>query len=332
MRVKICFLCLFGLFFFGCREKFPYPVGTFPEDLPINIAELNSEFDEMNSDYIPPYLTLDLNFIYSSNAKNLGVDFDLEPRSLVFTWDKELGKFSYAASKNYPESQVTINRLLEVNSECNERGPYSFGGRLFFSQDCAGFAHIFGSSFRNTDSFNQVEADIYRLQLFEESVNEMYPSFFGHSYREVKGSRQVIAEKFLFSADIDGRFDIYEIALRSDLDPLEFLTSGMTKSINKLAINTPSNDHMPFVYGDLLVFSSDRPGGFGGYDLYYSLKTADGWEEPVNFGPKINSEFDEFRPVVSDAVDFSNRLMIFSSNRPGGMGGFDLYFVGIEKF
>ncbi|GAA0877730.1 hypothetical protein GCM10009119_06980 [Algoriphagus jejuensis] len=305
----------------------------FPNNQAINLVELNSEFDEMNSDYNPPSLTLDLNFIFSSNAENMGADFDLEPRSLVFTWDKELGRFSYAASKNYPESQVTINRLLEVNSECNERGPYSFGGRLFFSQDCAGTARIFGSSFRDGESFNEVVADITPLQLFRENVNEMYPSFFGHSYREVEGiGRQVTAEKFLFSADIDGRFDIYEIALRSDLDPLEFLTSGMTKSINKLAINTPSNDHMPFVYGDLLVFSSDRPGGLGGYDLYYSLKTADGWDEPVNFGPKINSEFNEFRPVVSDAVDFSNRVMIFSSNRPGGLGGFDLYFVGIEKF
>jgi hypothetical protein len=81
----------------------------------------------------------------------------------------------------------------------------------------------------------------------------------------------------------------------------------------------------------LLVFSSDRPGGFGGYDLYYSQKTSNGWTEPVNFGPKINSEFDEYRPVVSDHPDFANRLMIFSSNRPGGLGGFDLYFVGIPK-
>ncbi|MEB2785365.1 hypothetical protein [Algoriphagus persicinus] len=89
---------------------------------------------------------------------------------------------------------------------------------------------------------------------------------------------------------------------------------------------------MPFVYADLLVFSSDRPGGFGGYDLYYSHKTGDGWSEPVNFGPKINSEFDEFRPIVSDSWEFSNQVMIFSSNRPGGLGGFDLYFVGIPKF
>ncbi|WP_075350432.1 PD40 domain-containing protein [Algoriphagus marinus] len=79
-------------------------------------------------------------------------------------------------------------------------------------------------------------------------------------------------------------------------------------------------------------FASDRPGGLGGFDLYYSFKTASGWSDPVNFGPSINSAQDEYRPVVSDHPDFSNRLMIFSSNRPGGLGGFDLYYVGILKF
>lgn len=82
----------------------------------------------------------------------------------------------------------------------------------------------------------------------------------------------------------------------------------------------------------MLVFSSDRPGGLGGYDLYYSFKTGEGWTEPENFGPSVNSEYDEFWPVVSDSWEFSNQLMIFSSNRPGGLGGFDLYFTGIPKF
>ncbi|MFV8227119.1 hypothetical protein ACNKXV_14305, partial [Christiangramia aquimixticola] len=84
--------------------------------------------------------------------------------------------------------------------------------------------------------------------------------------------------------------------------------------------------------GDLLVFASDRPGGYGGYDLYYSKKTVSGWSEPVNLGPQINSVHDEYRPVVSSYPEFANQLMIFSSNRPGEMGGFDLYFVGIPKF
>ena len=55
------------------------------------------------------------------------------------------------------------------------------------------------------------------------------------------------------------------------------------------------------------------------------------WSDPINFGEKINTEYDEFRPIVRPQWDFSNDLMLFSSNRPGGKGGFDLYYVGIDK-
>jgi hypothetical protein len=80
-----------------------------------------------------------------------------------------------------------------------------------------------------------------------------------------------------------------------------------------------------------MVFASDRPGGYGGYDLWYSIYGEGGWSQPVNFGPAINTASDEFRPVVVLAPDFTNDLMILSSNRPGSLGGFDLYYVGIPK-
>ena len=80
-----------------------------------------------------------------------------------------------------------------------------------------------------------------------------------------------------------------------------------------------------------MVFTSDRPGGYGGYDLYYSFYNGNEWGEPINFGEDINTAYDEFRPVAVQVYEFKNDLMIFSSNRPGGMGGYDLYYVGIDK-
>jgi hypothetical protein len=88
-----------------------------------------------------------------------------------------------------------------------------------------------------------------------------------------------------------------------------------------------SNDKCPSITRNLLVFTSDRPGGYGGYDLYYSTYTGNGWSLPVNFGTKINSEYDEYRPITFSFNGFD--LMIFSSNRTGGKGGFDLYAVKI---
>lgn len=84
-----------------------------------------------------------------------------------------------------------------------------------------------------------------------------------------------------------------------------------------------------------MVFVSDREGGYGGFDLWYSYYNNGVWSEPVNFGEKINSEYNEYRPVAFTAMQGyqSNNfdVMIFSSDRPGGKGGFDLYVVKIDN-
>jgi len=85
------------------------------------------------------------------------------------------------------------------------------------------------------------------------------------------------------------------------------------------------DDRMPWISKDGLriVFSSNRPGGYGGYDLYFAdrdPKTGK-WSLPVNAGPKINSEADEISPSFSP----DRGMLFFSSNREGGLGHFDIY-------
>ena len=80
-----------------------------------------------------------------------------------------------------------------------------------------------------------------------------------------------------------------------------------------------------------MVFTSNRAGGYGGYDLYYSKFVSGKWLKPVNFGAKINTSADEYRPIIRREEGFDNDFMIFSSNKAGGLGGFDLYYVGIDK-
>lgn len=86
-----------------------------------------------------------------------------------------------------------------------------------------------------------------------------------------------------------------------------------------------------FNHTEVMVFASDHEGGFGGFDLWYSVYNGQNWLTPVNMGGDINTEYDEYRLVVvsTEGQGFLNDLMIFSSNRPGGKGGFDLYYAGI---
>lgn len=79
--------------------------------------------------------------------------------------------------------------------------------------------------------------------------------------------------------------------------------------------------------GDTLYFSSNRAGGFGGFDIYMSVKTITGWSNPVNLGNKVNTPFDEISPFVSE----NGKQLFFSSNGHRSMGGFDLCLSGYEN-
>lgn len=71
---------------------------------------------------------------------------------------------------------------------------------------------------------------------------------------------------------------------------------------------------------EVLFFSSNMPGGFGGYDLYYADRINDEtYSRPVNLGPMINSGADEETPF------YLNGKLYFSSNGLPGLGGFDIF-------
>lgn len=73
--------------------------------------------------------------------------------------------------------------------------------------------------------------------------------------------------------------------------------------------------------GDTLFFSSNRAGGFGGFDIYYSIKIGNSWGIPQNMGSSINTPKDDDYPnIMSDGKTF-----YFASEGYNGMGGFDIY-------
>lgn len=73
--------------------------------------------------------------------------------------------------------------------------------------------------------------------------------------------------------------------------------------------------------GDRIYFASDRPGGFGGLDIYYVEKQGDDFGDPVNLGATINSDMDEIFPFIH-----ADGTLFFSSNGWEGEGGLDLYY------
>ena len=71
-----------------------------------------------------------------------------------------------------------------------------------------------------------------------------------------------------------------------------------------------------------LYFSSNRPGGYGGLDIYRATKDSKGaWSNVKNLGPKINTEVDDDGPFI----DYDGATLYFSSRGRKGMGGFDVF-------
>ncbi|PCJ67599.1 MAG: hypothetical protein COA58_00240 [Bacteroidetes bacterium] len=75
--------------------------------------------------------------------------------------------------------------------------------------------------------------------------------------------------------------------------------------------------------GKTLYFSSDVSTGTGGYDLYVSHLTSDGWNTPTNLGSNINTSGNEVFPMQKDMVD--GKVLYFSTDGRPGYGGLDIF-------
>lgn len=79
--------------------------------------------------------------------------------------------------------------------------------------------------------------------------------------------------------------------------------------------------------GNLLFFVSDRPGGYGGYDIYFSVRNSNGvWQKALNAGKIINTVTDEKTPFLHP----DNKTLYFASRGFTGLGGYDIHITHLK--
>jgi outer membrane protein OmpA-like peptidoglycan-associated protein len=142
------------------------------------------------------------------------------------------------------------------------------------------------------------------------------------------------------------------------------LNGSFRYNSDEYSVGHPSIDKA----GKILYFASDMPGGYGKSDIYFSVLSNGQWSKPFNLGPKINTEGNEFFPFISNdglgaldiyfsvpeqgifssienmgypvnsskddfglALDSTGVKGYFASNRSGGKGDDDLYFMKIKR-
>ena len=126
------------------------------------------------------------------------------------------------------------------------------------------------------------------------------------------------------SAELESGIALQERISAAGLSGLEKFTWSEPVNLGS-PVNTSAIEIMPTLSQDerSLYFVSDRDGGLGGTDIWVSRrKSIDSpWETPVNLGAVVNTPGNEADPALSS----DGRRLFFSSNRPGGHRGLDIY-------
>ena len=95
-------------------------------------------------------------------------------------------------------------------------------------------------------------------------------------------------------------------------------------------INSPYADHCLYFWGpdwEVAYWTSTRPGGYGGNDIWMSERVDGEWTEAVNLGPDVNSAASDHHSLPSE----DGRSLYVTSGRDGGVGGEDIYVTTREE-
>jgi hypothetical protein len=124
------------------------------------------------------------------------------------------------------------------------------------------------------------------------------------------------------SKDLTGG-DIYESSLELNRFGVPVILNTNVNSeeyVETSACYSPDNN--------TIFFSSNRPGGYGGKDLYMMKKLPNGkWGTPFNLGSKINTPYNEDAPFVHP----SGAVLFFSSEGHRNMGGYDIFKSNFDE-
>lgn len=221
-------------------------------------------------------------------------------------------------------TDVNIKNVAELNSPYPEfTSNLSIDGKLLF--------------FTSRREWPNGESDAYRDRKFNFPTEDAYfstndggtfqqPTRIKNSnpaYNESHITLSVDEREMIFYSDSTGAGDLYTANVARDLSSPR-LENGLQPANTEFweTHAVTSQDH------NTVYFVSDRPGGFGGRDIYKSVKGADGnWSPAINLGTPINTKYDEDAPFLS----FDETILYFANNGPTSIGGFDIFYSKLES-
>ena len=247
--------------------------------------------------------------------------------------DKELGEY-FAASCEFAVEALSQERDFELNlfgvsSRNTDFGCFIYKNKIIFSSFRPDFKrNISGTATSSFDDHkcqfyiadNDFKSDVNDMQFLlkdEEETYNMGPIHYAtsapicaitkHNFRD--GEKQIFASDlelglYLAEVELDGSF--------RNIVPFPHNEVGYATGFGTL---NPK--------GNILYFSSNRPGGQGGFDIYVSYFKNGKWTYPSNLGPQINTDGNEITPF------FDGETLYYSSDFTTGIGGLDVFSTSV---
>jgi hypothetical protein len=321
-QISILFLVLLLI---GCKK--PYKYDIIVTETATNLENLNSEFDDYNSDLPYPHTLSDIYF--SSNRNSQGSNFDIIGGRLQFSYHKDDDILNLEISVGAPRESNLL--FPKINTSFDELGPHSYVYANYIYDNYARMDMLFLYANNSDDNFkikfveltsilyssNSKVSDPITLGQINEKGDNLYPS--------IGADRTKL---YFCSNRNDSHFSIYSATYSSEITKQSLIDDNIIEIRKEEILNSNYDDKCPYIYGNFMVFASNRDGNF---DIWYSKFKNNQWSEPMKFGEEINSTtYNEYRPVVFNVLGYN--LMVFSSDRFGGKGGYDLYIVKIDKY
>lgn len=354
---------------------FSFEKYSFSQDIPQNKKKLqklayeyfnNEEFskalplllklDTLSPDNFEVKYYIGACYLNTSNNKTKGIPYleyaiekggNLLP-SVVFY---DLGTL-YHLNYQFDEAIKSFNRFIEVYSKTEPR--FASANRMITM--CNNAKDIYSAPIQteiynignpiNTDNSETtpfISADeeiIYFTRSFSKTYEQMDIEFLKKIYCSVLQNKKwqepfeiVITSPIeggqISLAGISPDGEILYVSIGSDVSADIYscrIINGKVSKFNKLPeiINSPSWEGKISITPDEqeMYFSSNRPGGFGGKDIYKVTKDESGnWSNLQNLGPSVNTEYDEDVPFIHP----NNKTLYFSSNGHNTMGGYDIF-------
>ncbi|HEY8403779.1 MAG TPA: OmpA family protein [Flavobacteriales bacterium] len=187
---------------------------------------------------------------------------------------------------------------------------------------------------KKTTTYNEDSIEVFYTDLFisradgkggylpaeplKGDVNGFYNE--GHATVSSDGQTMYYTANLIKKSGKNTKVDEYKLGIF-----IAKLVNGEWVKTGEFIHNSPNSRYStahPFLTDNdsTLYFASNRPGGYGGSDIYKCVLTPEGWSEPINLGPNINQEGNEFFPFVNE-----EGTLFFTSDGRHDSEGMDIY-------